>query len=528
MLDDGDKYLFDHLHKCGGISLRTLFELLLGPASVSPMVSDRRAVSVVRALCDYPMITGHLRLSHDLTEVTRRRMITVFRDPVDRMVSLFSFLQAEDTFGMARQQDKSLSSFNDFLSNRTIFPPLRNWFTHHFAELRAPVFAPNSEEALRLAKDALEAYSVVGMADDLADTVDVMCWRLGWPAVESIPRENVTTQHNGKRYELTAVERRRAETMAECDLELYRHARKLFDAAKREAFRSLLGYRAGQDLPPLSPPARLPPTPAQTAPLDKAVSIIAVMAQNPKTHDSIVKQGEDVLVTILVRAFQTLSQRNAGFHIFDSSGLMVASTTLAKARGCLDVEDERFYLLRFTLPMILRPDFYTVEAWTGPADEPLRRHDVAPNATAFRVLDNSTAALPLDATATIEEATLPAWMLGEVTLCPDSPRVPTIVARNASFVLKVTVRNRSMHTLSPEGPLRVSAAYHWMLQDGTIVVFDGVRSALPHDLAPEDSLDMRMTVEAPSSPGEYRLQLAVVQEHVAWSAQGSLLAISVT
>jgi hypothetical protein len=52
--------------------------------------------------------------------------------------------------------------------------------------------------------------------------------------------------------------------------------------------------------------------------------------------------------------------------------------------------------------------------------------------------------------------------------------------------------------------------------DGTIAVFDGDRTLLDRDLLPGESTRLWVSIRAPDVPGEYVLQLSLVQEAVAW------------
>ena len=63
----------------------------------------------------------------------------------------------------------------------------------------------------------------------------------------------------------------------------------------------------------------------------------------------------------------------------------------------------------------------------------------------------------------------------------------------------------------------VRAAYHWRdVVTDSFVVFDGWRTALPRDLSPGSSVDLRMNIEPPSVPGRYILDISLVQEGDAW------------
>ena len=45
------------------------------------------------------------------------------------------------------------------------------------------------------------------------------------------------------------------------------------------------------------------------------------------------------------------------------------------------------------------------------------------------------------------------------------------------------------------------------------------RSYLDHDLAPGGEVELPLSVEAPAKPGRYIIELAMIQERVAWFEQ---------
>jgi hypothetical protein len=75
--------------------------------------------------------------------------------------------------------------------------------------------------------------------------------------------------------------------------------------------------------------------------------------------------------------------------------------------------------------------------------------------------------------------------------------------------------------------LRVS--YHWLRPEGTMLEFDGYRTALRGPLAPGASCVTIMNVRAPSIPGRYLLVPDLVHEQVRWfGCEAPLLQMEVT
>lgn len=78
-------------------------------------------------------------------------------------------------------------------------------------------------------------------------------------------------------------------------------------------------------------------------------------------------------------------------------------------------------------------------------------------------------------------------------------------------------RNRGWRTWSsadPNGPVFLS--YHWLDRDGAVVMDDGLRTPLPHAVAPGDTCTMSCRIETPEAPDRYTLALDLVEEGVTW------------
>ena len=67
----------------------------------------------------------------------------------------------------------------------------------------------------------------------------------------------------------------------------------------------------------------------------------------------------------------------------------------------------------------------------------------------------------------------------------------------------------------------IRPSYHWCDAAGQMVVFDGIRTALPAPVAPGESCRMPVKVVAPPMPGTYRLRFDLVHEHRRWFDQPS-------
>lgn len=132
----------------------------------------------------------------------------------------------------------------------------------------------------------------------------------------------------------------------------------------------------------------------------------------------------------------------------------------------------------------------------------------------------------------------PAESPGEVTdtVLPDSgfaaglfPDRGSITAQQGSpIALKVLVRNTSSSDWpsakeNPTYPIQLGN--HWVAEGGEVLVLDDSRSALTHKLRPREETEFTLMVNAPERPGQYVLELDMVQEQIAWfAAKGSEIA----
>ncbi|MEK6406215.1 MAG: hypothetical protein AABN34_04550 [Acidobacteriota bacterium] len=100
--------------------------------------------------------------------------------------------------------------------------------------------------------------------------------------------------------------------------------------------------------------------------------------------------------------------------------------------------------------------------------------------------------------------------------------IPSEMAASQNQKVSVTLKNAGDGTWPAKGtgggPVnQVLISYHWLPAQGDkAVLWDGVRSALPHDIGPGETFTQNVTVIAPKDPGSYRLQLTLVHEGVTW------------
>ncbi|MCS7464062.1 sulfatase-like hydrolase/transferase [Paenibacillus doosanensis] len=80
--------------------------------------------------------------------------------------------------------------------------------------------------------------------------------------------------------------------------------------------------------------------------------------------------------------------------------------------------------------------------------------------------------------------------------------------------VKIHLKNTGNITWTGEN--HVYLAYHWLDFDGNVIIYDGIRTSLPKDLAPGESVTLLAKVQTPEKAGFYQLQWDMVQENVTW------------
>jgi hypothetical protein len=94
--------------------------------------------------------------------------------------------------------------------------------------------------------------------------------------------------------------------------------------------------------------------------------------------------------------------------------------------------------------------------------------------------------------------------------------LPSLSAHEVVTV-PVTLVNNGEMTWPSSGVLPIDVSYHWMSATGDIyLVFEGLRTQLPHDVSPGETLSVNAIVQAPPRAGDYRFQWDLVHENVTW------------
>jgi hypothetical protein len=98
--------------------------------------------------------------------------------------------------------------------------------------------------------------------------------------------------------------------------------------------------------------------------------------------------------------------------------------------------------------------------------------------------------------------------------------VPISLTVKSNTKVKVRIKNISKLAWLAKGELDgrywLNVSYHWLDSQSVPVVFDGKRTAMPHDVKSNETITLEADVVAPSITGNYILEIDLVQEAAAW------------
>ncbi len=108
------------------------------------------------------------------------------------------------------------------------------------------------------------------------------------------------------------------------------------------------------------------------------------------------------------------------------------------------------------------------------------------------------------------------------------PVPPRSMTAGKAASISAEIQNPTSEHWSAEGDgsgfrlFAVTMSYHWLDLVGRPFIYDGIRTPLPRDVPPGESVSLTARIEAPPAPGEYILRLTLIQEGLSWFETGAL------
>jgi hypothetical protein len=167
------RLLFDHLPKCGGMTVdKNLIEAYPSELVFTTSGSDpMHTVEIFKTLpqkdrWNFELISGHL--TNKLIDYVHpnTRVITMFRHPIDRVVSLFKHATRDKSHYLYDFIKSNKLTIADFETFPTI--EFKNWYVFHFSGWTKKEIDASPRESLEVAyENILTQYKVIGFQDNM-------------------------------------------------------------------------------------------------------------------------------------------------------------------------------------------------------------------------------------------------------------------------------------------------------------------------------------------------------------------------
>lgn len=218
------RIMFDHLPKCAGTSVQSLLARLYPAERIAPFVSTFSASTSLRLYTQYDVVCGHFSGRVALNAPFPLKLITVVRDPVERVLSYFHYIRGLEAEGGASELLRGME-LEDFVRSRSVAAgAIPNWFCIHFADSIGNV--TSADDLLPQALTALDYYDLIGICEDIDQTAKRIVDLCGGDE-SGIGHDNVT-EGRPRREEIDPATIRAIETTNSLDVEFYKRAQERF------------------------------------------------------------------------------------------------------------------------------------------------------------------------------------------------------------------------------------------------------------------------------------------------------------
>lgn len=231
--------IFLHLPKTGGTSLfNWMAESYLSMGGSSLQASDPH-VYTLEELSKFDLIGGHFNYQTAVALPRHlKKMVTCFRDPVDRLISLYRYYRTHPDQNSPNPQVRAaqIMSAKEFFTCNEIRESIAtdNCYLHTFSDSRDSSASPRQRrEMLKMVVDRLASLDEIALTDDMIASTERLNRVLNFTSPAIIKKENVTDDiHSRKvdvegskvlKFELEKI----LEPLIDFDYEIYDFVKKL-------------------------------------------------------------------------------------------------------------------------------------------------------------------------------------------------------------------------------------------------------------------------------------------------------------
>lgn len=231
-LQDNDQLCFIHIPKTAGTTLTSILDSKFSRDEICPEVFLRKLQDYSpEQLAAYRLFRGHF--SYDIGRCLPRspHMITMLRDPVERVISAYEFMKTciiiHPQAAITQQKARSLP-LKDYIRDPAISGVI-NGQTRQIAgrAWRGDVRSVETDW-LHGAQEHLDSFAFVGLTEQFNESMALLNYTFGWSPLQQIQRLMVGSKRL-KREQLTAEELEIILEYNQLDVALYSYAKTLFE-----------------------------------------------------------------------------------------------------------------------------------------------------------------------------------------------------------------------------------------------------------------------------------------------------------
>jgi hypothetical protein len=550
------RLFFHHIVKTAGISVRSFIVGRLGEPNVTPILRNAPYRDAMRDYAAFAAIVGHV-LVQPGDELAHDRLSIVFlRDPVERALSQYSFMHTTHAFGRTPRASgmHDIDEWLDVLSERERQALNAQVDSTWGFGWHDPGVAPSLDQRIEAAMRALEQFAVVGLQEHFDESLGILADRAGWAPPSTAPRTNVTPNRMTQAA-LSDHARGRLRRYLEPDDALYRRALQLFGRQRSHASHHLPAMPTPHGHAPREPLTvadKREARHAEAVPDDSTrhahapdMTILGAAVRGEISGPGVLQVGETAVIELRFASKVAEDRLAIGVSIRDAAGALLFATSTARLGDNVAVTSG-VYSAVFRFANHLGLGSYRIDAMLDRGDvDPGFAFDRRETVAQFDVVDVLTddfaGRFHLSVDASIVAAgpdgrveRTPINAVAAAGIWPLRRRNPILtdfrarivqkaalhaLARASDTIVRVIVTNLGAETWPAFGRRPVRVAYHWLDTDGGVVEYDGIRSMLPRDAGPGESIALDCFLRAPEDAGERVLAWTLLQEEVVWFDQ---------
>ena len=514
------RIIFDHLPKAAGQAINSWLTQELGSGCVTPNLIGAHDELIRQYGGEYSIVSGHIHFDGDGLD-PRYQYVTFFREPIDRAISWIFYLvnnvpKTEETRLLIEGAELFLSGDEP---TQGFIHSISNPYVEHFSKIVQNALLTNNDK-INHALHAIKQYDVIGFYDEmprfLADFSSLLCI----PAPEMIAKVNVTREKPTVNT-ISPQLRERLSELNGLDIEFYAKLREWYFQQERVETQKIT----------VSPWERY-----ERPSRDRVFS-----GSEFQLHQAILKEGYDIVHGQALRfevefaLDREIAELEAGIHIWDTQKRWAFGTNSTLQKQVIRNVSPGIYRISHyviaDLPEgVYMAGFAFAEKLSGGSTHELMWYD---KLCEFRVSHSSNrvgvgyANLP---------ATVALTQMGsfEKNLISDgsgrmaSMAMPAEMKPSDKINLDVEIHNDTDVVWKGDPFRPINLSYHWLNENDDIILFDGVRTALPDDGVCAHGFALAsMEIVTPEKEGKYKLILTMVQESVGWFEEMGFQAYSV-